>query len=72
MKKNPEHAYSWETLGEIYYALERYSDCVDAMTKCISFEGAEYKEAYLYRGQSLIKLGKRREGQKDLKTADGM
>ena len=73
VKKNPEHAYSWETLGEIYYALERYSDCVDAMTKCLSCDDSEpSKTAYLYRGQSLIKLGKRREGQKDLKTADEM
>ena len=73
IKKNPARANSWETLGEIYFSLERYSDCVDAMTECIAREGGDQmKNAYLYRGKSLIKLGKKREGQKDVKIAEGM
>ena len=73
VKKNPEHAYSWETLGEIYFSLGRYSDCVEAMTKCITCDDPEQmKDAYLYRGKSLEKLGKRKEGQKDIKYSNSL
>ena len=27
---NSEHGYSWETLGEIYFFLRRYEDCIEA------------------------------------------
>ena len=69
--RNPEHDYSWETLGEIYYALGEYDKCIDAMTKCLDCEGDNQKKsAFTYRGNSFIKLGKKREGKNDLKEAE--
>ena len=68
--RNPEHAYSWETLGELYFFLDRYEECVEAMTRCLNCKGtAHHKSAYEFRGNALIKLGKRSEGKADLKNA---
>ena len=73
VKLNPEHGYSWETLGEVYYYLGRYQDCVDAMTKCItSTENKEpdlEKSALTFRGNAYTKLGKIKDGNKDLEKA---
>lgn len=67
---NKNHDYSWETLGEIYWYTGNYEGCIDAMTRCIGISKEKYPEAYRFRGNSLIKLGKTAEGTKDLKKAD--
>ncbi|EHO68657.1 retroviral-like aspartic protease family protein [Segatella maculosa] len=65
-----EHGYSWETLGELYFFLERYEDCIKAMTKCLScLDKRSYKSALNFRGNSLIIIGKKKEGKKDLNDA---
>lgn len=67
---NSEHGYSWETLGEIYFFLRRYEDCIEAMNKCLSCQTKEYyKSALSFRGKALIELGKKKEGKKDLENA---
>lgn len=69
----PESGISWELLGEIYFHLKRYDDCVGAMTKCISFssQNVELRKAALtYRGKALIESGRKKEGRKDLKEAE--
>lgn len=71
---NSGHDYSWETLGELYFFLHRYEDCVEAMTKCLSClaeekENKSYKSALLFRGKALMELGKKKEGKKDLERA---
>lgn len=67
---NSEHGYSWETLGEIYFFLRRYEDCIEAMNKCLSCQTKEYyKSALTFRGKALIELGKKKEGKKDLENA---
>lgn len=66
---NSEHGYSWETLGEIYFFLRRYEDCIEAMNKCLSCQTKEYyKSALTFRGKALIELGKKEEGKKDLEN----
>lgn len=70
---NPEHDNSWETIGELYFFLERYQDCIDAMTRCLSCDGVDQKKSALnFRGKSLIKLGKKSLGRKDLDAASKM
>ncbi|MDY5767611.1 MAG: peptidase, partial [Alloprevotella sp.] len=60
----------WETLGEIYFFLRRYEDCIEAMNKCLSCQTKEYyKSALTFRGKALIELGKKKEGKKDLEDA---
>ena len=67
---NSEHGYSWETLGEIYFFLRRYEDCIEAMNKCLSCQSKEIiKSALTFRGKALIELGKKKEGKKDLEDA---
>ena len=67
---NSEHGYSWETLGEIYFFLHRYEDCIEAMNQCLSCQTREYyKSALTFRGKALIELGKKKEGKKDLENA---
>lgn len=67
---NPKHGYSWETLGEIYFYLRRYEDCIEAMSKCLSCQTYENnKSALTFRGKALIKLGKKKDGEKDLEKA---
>ena len=70
VKKESSHDYSWETLGEIYYSLGRYQDCIDAMSKCIEISGDKYKTAYQLRGKSYRALGKKKEASQDEKTAN--
>lgn len=70
---NPEHGYSWETLGEIYFNLGKYKECIDAMTKCISCDDASlYKSAYRFRGQAYIQIGKSKEGKADINKSQNM
>lgn len=67
---NSEHGYSWETLGELYFFLKRYEDCIEAMTKCLSCPAKEFhKSALTFRGKSLIAIGKKKDGKKDLENA---
>lgn len=72
VKKEPSHDYSWETLGEIYYALGRYQDCIDAMSKCIDLSGDKYKTAYELRGKSYRALGKKKEATQDEKIVKNL
>lgn len=69
VKLNPEHDYSWETLGEIFYYLGQFEDCINAMTKCIKLN-SKHKAAYKFRGDAEIKIGKNRDGEKDLRIAE--
>lgn len=66
---NPNHDYSWSTLGEIYFVLERYQDCIDALNRCIALSDKYKKNSYELMGKSKIALGKKREGEKDLERA---
>lgn len=67
IQKNPEHGYSWETLGEIYFNLGKYQECIEAMTKCITCKDvSQYKSAYRLRGLSYIKIGKTKDGKADI------
>ena len=68
ISQNPEHAYSWETIGEIYYYLGQYQDCINAVTKCIELADKKYLSSYEYRAKSYIKLGKNKEAEKDYST----
>ncbi len=73
VQRNPEHAYSWETLGEIYFNLGKYKECIDAMTKCISCgDASQYKSAYRFRGQAYIQIGKSKEGKVDINKSQNM
>lgn len=69
----PDNGNAWGILGEIYFHLKRYDDCVGAMTKCISFSSQNVelcKVALTYRGKALIESGRKKEGRKDLKEAE--
>ena len=67
----PENGNSWATLGEIYFCLKRYDDCIRAMTNCLSSKDkGQYKTALTYRGKALIALGRKNEGKKDFKEAE--
>lgn len=67
---NPEHGYSWETLGELYFYCGKYNECIKAMTDCMTCEGYEKcKEAFIFRGRAYLKLGQKRKGQADLDAA---
>lgn len=67
---NPDHDYSWETIGEIYYYLGRYDDCIDAMTKSLEFPVCHYEEhARRFLGEAYVKLGEREKGEEELKRA---
>ena len=65
IKKDSSHDYNWETLGQIYFSLGRYQDCIDAMSKCIDLSGNKYKTAYELRGKSYRALGKKKEAAQD-------
>lgn len=70
---NPEHGYSWETLGEFYFYLGQYEKCIDAMTKCIACnDDKQYKDAYEMRGKSYLKIGNTKEGKRDINKAKEM
>ena len=70
---NPEHGYSWETLGELYFNLGQYEKCIDAMTKCIACnDNKQYKTAYEMRGKSYLKIGRTKDGKRDINKAKEM
>ena len=69
VQKNPEHDYSWDTLGEIYFSLGKYQDCINAMTKCLELN-SQSKNAYELRGKAYLQIGKKKEGEKDLRIAE--
>ncbi len=71
---NSTHGFSWDTLGEIQFKLGQYNKCIESMTKCIESEDAQARlsllhDAYKYRGESYLKLGKQKEGNSDLEQA---
>ena len=73
IQRNPEHGYIWETLGEIYFNLGKYQECIDAMTKCIKCnDTSQYKSAYRFRGQAYIQIGKSKEGKADINKSQNM
>ena len=73
IQRNPENGYIWETLGEIYFNLGKYQECIDAMTKCIKCnDTSQYKSAYRFRGQSYIQIGKSKEGKADINKSQNM
>lgn len=69
VRKDPTHDYSWETLGEIYYALGRYQDCINSMTKCIELNGDSKKSAYEFRAKAYQNIGKKKDAKNDLEMA---
>ena len=69
---NPNYDYCWSTLGEIYFVLERYQDCIDALNRCIALSDKYKKSSYELMGKSKIALGKKREGERDLEKARGI
>ena len=72
--RNKTYAFSWDTLGQIYFYLGKYEKCVEAMTNCLSCEGELNlkKSALKFRGQSLIKMGKKKSGKADMDAAENM
>ena len=68
VKLDSEHDYAWETLGEIYYNLSRYEDCIRAMSSCITLNPTGHKSAYEYRARSYENLGKKKEAKGDWET----
>lgn len=71
---NQAYDYAWGVLGEAYYFLGRYDDCINAMTKCIEIDGlpSVKKNALYYRGQSYIKLKKYKLGNRDIEASEAM
>lgn len=64
IKMNPEHIYSWDTLGEIYYNLELYEDAINAFGQCLKSENiAQVKKAYKFRGDCFLHLGKKKDAE---------
>lgn len=73
VKLNNSYDFSWNTLGKIYYKLERYADCIRAMEKCAEIPNCSYlKDAYEYMGNANVKLGKKKEGKMFLQKAANM
>lgn len=64
IKLNPEHDYSWETLGELYFFLGQYQKCIDAMTECININD-RCQSALEFRAKSYRELGMKKEANKD-------
>ena len=56
-------------LGEIYFSLGKYQDCINAMTKCIELN-SKAKNAYEFRGKAYLQLGKKKDGEKDLRISE--
>lgn len=70
VKMNPNHDYSWGTLGRIYYKIGDYTNCIEAMTKCAAIPNCSYlKSAYEFIGNAKIKMGKEKEGKQFLQKA---
>lgn len=73
VKLKANYGHAWETLGELYFYTNKYLECIDAMTHCLSSpETDQYKSAYTFRGKALIKIGKKKEGKKDLEAANSL
>lgn len=70
IKLNPEHSYSWDTLGEIYFNLGKYEKCIEAFNQCLKLSENEYSNrAHTFIGNCLLKLGKKKEAQKEFNLA---
>lgn len=70
VKLNPEHDYIWETLGELYFFLGQYEECVNAMTQCLNCQGTtQHKSAYEFRSKAFKKLGNHEASKADLDKA---
>lgn len=71
IRLNSEHLYTWDTLGEIYYNLGRYEDCIEAYSHCLNSDDTEQiRRARTFRGNSYLELGKNREGRRELNLAN--
>lgn len=67
---NAEDDDSWETIGEIYYGLGRYDDCIEAMTRCLAIEDCDnQKSALTFRGKAYMAIGETKKGNNDLEKA---
>lgn len=70
VKLNPENAYSWDTLGEIYFNLSKYKECIEAFQQCLKLDKDEYSSrAHTFIGNCLLKMGKKKEAQKEFNLA---
>lgn len=69
IRLNPSLDYSWETLGEIYYNLGRFNDCINAMRKCLNLNGDQQKSAYEFIGKSYQKLGEESKAKKNFELS---
>lgn len=63
---NPEDQNNWDTLGELQYYLNNYEESIAAMTKCLELNPSN-ENALKIRGNSYLKIGKKKEGNADLK-----
>lgn len=71
IKMNPEHIYSWDTIGEIYFNLGYYEESIVAFEHCLkSDDSDQVKKAHKYRGNSYLQIGKKKEGQRELKLSE--
>lgn len=66
---NPNHDYSWETLGEILFALGRYQECINAFERCIAISDKYKKTSYEFMGKAKIALGKKKDGKQYLEMS---
>ncbi len=69
---NPNHDYSWETLGEILFALGRYQECINAFERCIAISDKYKKTSYEFMGKAKIALGKIKDGKRYLEMSRGL
>lgn len=69
---NPNHDYSWETLGEILFALGRYQECINAFERCIAISDKYKKTSYEFIGKAKIALGKIKDGERYLEMSRGL
>lgn len=68
---NPKRELNWEYLGRILFAQGQYNECIDAINMCLRIN-PDNKKAYGIRGNAYIRIGKKKEGKKDLKIANGI
>lgn len=62
--------YSWETIGELYFYLGRYDDCIEAMTRCLAIEDCDYQKlALIFRGKAYMEIGETEKANRDLEEA---
>lgn len=62
-----EKEYIWGTKGELEYQLGQYNEAIKSTSNSINI--AQNGNAFLFRGLSFIKIGKKSEGCKDLSKA---